>query len=397
MSTWYSLTDVRRNVQLAGNALILPLPEMDRVEETIRQDLDRVLHAAWAPPAAGGAAAQPAKQARAFQELLRSNFELDRFWQQPSAERLGQAERHLLLALDEDPQSTLSLVSLAKLRWVAAFSGYAEGDETLRRAETSAKRALELDPSYGEAYAALALVQFQRGEIEAMRDNIRRSLKATPSSALGLYAAGFYFLANGLAAQGVTAFESARRIDPSLVRREVGIAHRYAGEFDTAADEFRRVLAENPTDMTTMKMLAAMLQLTGRLDEAAALERTLDASIPNDVGARLRRVTLAVSRGDGSGIDPLMAELGETYWADPGFSTNVASMFALAERPREAARWLGHAGELGMQNHPYVIGQPAIAKLAGDPHLAPVLDALHRQWSEAVGREARDLLLPTAR
>src|SRR5262249_40049875 len=169
-------------------------------------------------------------------------YEMDQFWRQPSAAQLHRAEQKLDEALRFDPRYTLALVSLARLHWISAFWGYAEDPQILDAAEREARRAIEIEPGSGEAYAAFALVQFQKADIVSARKNLREAFARSPNSGLAYYAAGLYYMFKGLADKSVPAFQRAQELNPELIRRELGLAYRAQGDFVRARDQLRKDL-----------------------------------------------------------------------------------------------------------------------------------------------------------
>src|SRR6516164_2171607 len=125
------------------------------------------------------------------------------------------------------------------------YWGYEKGPEILERAEEEINLAIGLDPDFGDTYAARALIELQRGQLDQMRQDLRQAFRYSPNSPLAYYAAGFYYLVRGLPDRSVQAFRQARALDPDLVRRELALAYRTQGDLARAEQQYRENLQEH--------------------------------------------------------------------------------------------------------------------------------------------------------
>lgn len=392
MHVTYAVTDVKRDVQIAGAEIPLALGDLLGVRDRLAREIVVLLRGDNAG-ARAQASVRPTDQDAALRDFLRGAYEVDQFWQRPSAERLQLAERHLLLAVEKDPDFALALVTLAKLRWVSAFYGYGDGGRELEAAVVAADRALAVDPGSGEAHAARALVEFQRGALEGARARLRTAAALSPNAALVHYAAGFYFMGRGLAAESVAAFQRAQQLEPDLVRRELGFAYQYAGDLEHAQEQYRDDLTRHPGDLTTMKSLAFVLLGLNRVDEAAPLVAEAQRLSAQDRGVRLLSVYLRVRQGDTSDVGPWVQATRADHWNDGGSCANVAAVLAAAGRADEALVWLRRAGEVAMRSYPYVAESPYFVALRGSPEFGAYAATLEQEWRTLAHAEQQDPLL----
>lgn len=388
----YAVTDVRRDLQLAGNSLPLSLGDLLGARGRLLSELVSLLRGDAAAVRAP-VSARPTGQNAALQDFLHAAYETDQFWQRPSAERLQLAERHLLLAVEKDPNFSLALVSLAKLRWLSAFYGYGDGGRELDAAVVAADRALAIDPTLGEAHAARALVDFQRGALDGARARLRMAAAQSPNAALVHYAAGFYFMGRGLAAESIAAFQRAQQLEPDLVRRELGFAYQYAGNLEQAQLQYRDDLTRHPGDLTTMKSLAFVLLGLNRVEDAAPLVAEAERLSAHDRGVRLLAVFLGVRRGTMNAVTPWLQATRADHWNDGGSCANVAAVLAAAGRSDEAVLWLKRAGEVAMRSYPYVAESPYFSALRALPEFGAYAATLEQEWRTLARAEEQDPLL----
>jgi serine/threonine-protein kinase len=394
VSVDYMLTDVRRNVQIAGDSLKYPFGRAIEVEHRLASAIVDSLRVSASPEERARFIAAPTHENEAFQAYLRSNYEMEQFWRRPGAQQLSLTEQSLNAALRVDPRFTLALVSLAKLRWISIFYGYASGPRVLDRAEQEADQAIRQDPSLADAYAAKALVRYQRGQLDGVRDSLREAFALSPQSALAYYAAGFYYMGRGLPDWSVRAFRRARDLDPELVRRELGYAYRYAADFVRAERQLREDLQAHPDDLHTAAALAGVLVARGNLEEARQIADHLSRQAPADPLVQYTQALVRVSEGKQFSIPAWLHGYRDTYWSDAGSCIDVAGVYAIAQQFPEALRWLRRASELGIRNYVFLSRNPLYANLRQDPQFQSYLESIRREWEDAKRREQQDPLIP---
>src|SRR5271163_677905 len=110
LSFSFALLDVRKNAQIAGNAYTRRFTEAIEVEHLMAGDIVNSLKASTDAEQRARFISPPTQRADAFQAYLHSNYEMELFWKNPSAEQLARAEQRLNEALEFDPRFTLALV-----------------------------------------------------------------------------------------------------------------------------------------------------------------------------------------------------------------------------------------------------------------------------------------------
>jgi tetratricopeptide (TPR) repeat protein/predicted Ser/Thr protein kinase len=396
LSFSFALLDVRKNVQIAGNAYTRRFTEAIEVEHLMAGEIVDSLKASTDAEQRARFITPPTQQADAFQAYLHSNYEMELFWKNPSAEQLSRAEQRLDEAIELDPRFTLALVSLAKLHWIAVFWGYSDAPTSLGLALQKANRAIELDPGLGEAYAALALVELQEGQVNQTEARLREAFERSPGSALAYYAAGFYYIDRGLPDQSLRAFLRANELDPNMVRRELAIAYRYQVDLDRAEKQAREQLSLHPNDLLGEATLARILTARGKLAEADEIVRTLSLRSPHDPTVQGLVTLVDVLGGRSVSIPAWLGRHQRVYWSDAGYCIDVAEVLAAAHQPNEALRWLRRADELGIRNYPFLARNPLYKNLHKDPDFQAYLESARQAWLEAMRHETQAPLLPAA-
>jgi TolB-like protein/lipoprotein NlpI len=228
----------------------------------------------------------------------------------------------------------------------AAYDAFLQGrahyvrctPEDYAKAVSYFEKAIELDPSYGRAYAALALTYWESAHNfwtfnlgvswKEARDRAERHLKTAmvnpsplahqasskmlidwhsheeaifeaeraialdPNDAYSYLAMAYALVYAGRPKEAVDFVQRAMRLDPHYPAYHLyvlGLAHFVMEEFDAAVPLFERALKRNPENYVPLIPLAAAYAYLGREQEAAATIEELQKALPNIVTLQLVR------------------------------------------------------------------------------------------------------------
>ena len=200
---------------------------------------------------------------QAYERYLRGN-ELSR-----DAPNWKAARTLYMECLEADPHYAPAWAALGRMHRLISKYVAGESGSTLQLAETSLKRALELNPDLSAAENALAHLEVDLGEATSAMSRLIRLAKtrsSDPELFAGLVHACRYC---GLLRASVAAFEQARRLD-GRVHASIAQTYFLLGDYD-------RVLEFDVEKIPFIRNAA--LVLAGRTDEALASLRTVDRRI----------------------------------------------------------------------------------------------------------------------
>lgn len=164
-----------------------------------------------------------------------------------------------------------------------------------RQAEDSLRRALELDPTLGDAMAwtGYLAMQFDH-DFEGAERTLRRAVEVNPNSAVAHEAYGNLLAATGRHRESAREFEVALSLDPLsyFILANAGLCAHRARAFALAAEIFGRQIALNPELPMAHGMLALSLAQLGRHAEAAEAGRRC-AALYGAVGEVLAALAVA--------------------------------------------------------------------------------------------------------
>jgi TolB-like protein/Tfp pilus assembly protein PilF len=192
-------------------------------------------------------------------------------WNQRTISGYEQAIKSLRNALELDPDYAPAHAALGDAYMLLGEMGGLSQNEARSLADTAIRRALELDPALAEAHASAGYwklrYEWSWGESEAA---LRRAIQLNPSSAEAhqWYARSLAFA--GRFAEAGKQLERARELDPlsSTISAHLGQLYLFARQYDRAAERLQKALELNPHHALVLHNLGELLLAQGRFAEA---------------------------------------------------------------------------------------------------------------------------------
>ena len=187
-------------------------------------------------------------------------------------------------AIDLDPSYADAYAALGGSYFEAVVSGWSEfRTEELERAEALVQKALALDPTTTRAYRVLGLINLYRKRYDLALAQIDRALEINPSDADNYAYRGAILAWAGKAEEALPWLEGALRFDRAngFAAARLCMAYYLLGRYSEAVNACDRSLSSNPghnTEMVTHPMLAAIYAELGRHQDADG-ERAIAARL----------------------------------------------------------------------------------------------------------------------
>ena len=294
------LVDVTRAAQVWASRYEVALAELPQLHGRMMEDLARTLRLrSIAVSQTKRLAQDPTRNGDAYQAYLQGRF----LWNQRSEPALRKAIEHFRRAVDLDPLFALAYAALADTYTTLGYLSHDAPAATFPVARPYALKAIELDPSLSQAHASLAYIRFYfdwdwAGASEAFR----RAIQLNPNDPVARQWHAVYLLAAGRPDDAMHEIRTAQRLDPlSLaINTDVGFHHYYNGRYAEAIAQLESVLGMRSDFGLAHLWLARSYLEVGRLDQSLAATASAEAAIPEwPVLVAARGYTLGVmSRTD---------------------------------------------------------------------------------------------------
>jgi serine/threonine protein kinase/tetratricopeptide (TPR) repeat protein len=223
--------------------------------------------------------ARPATESQeAYRLYLQGRF----YWNKRTEDGIRRSIDLFRRAIDLDPVYAAAYGGLADSYAVLGFYAIVAPADAFPKAQAAAARALEIDPTFAEARAALGYAaHYYDWDFEESEAQYRQAIAERPN-----YAIAHLYYANLLTAQrrfddALQQFQEALRLDPLslIVQTAKGWTYYYAGRFEDTIREENRALEMDPTYVVGLRLRGMAFDKLGRFDEALAdLRRAVEVS-----------------------------------------------------------------------------------------------------------------------
>jgi adenylate cyclase len=212
------------------------------------------------------ALAKPTSSLAAYEYVLRGRD----FFSHATRDDNDKASELFQRAIDLDPNYAEAYAALGGSYYEAVISGWSQfREDELERAKSLAQKALALDPTTTRAYRLLADIDLFSKRYDLALEQLDRALEINPSDADTYAHRGSILVWAGKAAEGVPWLEGALRFDRAngWAASQLCMAYYFVRRYSEGVDACDRALTRDPgrnTQMRTHPMLAATYAQLGR-------------------------------------------------------------------------------------------------------------------------------------
>jgi len=256
------------------------------------------------------------------------------------------------------------------------------------KAEEALVRSLQLNPELPAALVAKARLFFRPSagfQHEKAIAELRRALAVNPNYGdARLFLGGIYFHV-GLIEEALEEYKKADEIDPGNAHAKfhIGMMALLQGRYNDAYP----MMEENPMAMVRAWVtcnIANALFFAGRTNEARSRIEEAKAKFKDDGGilASMHAVFLAAA-GDKTGAKEKIDEAiktGEGYGHFHHTTHMIAAAYALMDEPDSALKWLAYTAENGYPNLTWFERDPYLEKLRNDPRFIEFLEEMRPRF-----------------
>ena len=219
---------------------------------------------------------KPTENLAAYEYVLRGRD----FLAHPTREQNDEAQKMFQRAIDLDPSYAAAYAALGGAYYETVVSGWTEfREDEVERAESLAQKSLALDPATTSAYRLLSNVNMYRRRYDLALGQVDRALEINPSDAESYFQRGNILVWAGRAEEAMPWLEGALRFDRAhaLTSQDLCIAYYFLRRYGEAVEAGDRALDRSPgrsIQTETHPFLAAAYAQIGR-DQDAEGERII--------------------------------------------------------------------------------------------------------------------------
>ena len=308
-----------------------------------------------------------------YEEYLKGRYE----WNHRTERSLQLAMAHFARAVELDPTYAPAHAALADcLNQLGTVMLGGGAPSTYRpRAEAEAISALQIDPSSAEAHAALGYAWHYEWRWADAEREFRRALALNPSYALAHIWYANLLMSRRRMPEAVAQVLAARGLDPFslIVNTNVGWVLDMAGRHDDAIVQLTHTLALDSSYAQAHWRLADALMSAGRRTEALRQSERLvalsDSSLP--ALALLAKLNARAGRRDTArALLAVVLARGRTQYVP---SASIAHVYAALGDVPNALAWLEKAFREQSNSIAYLAADPFDASLREDPRFVTLL------------------------
>ena len=268
------------------------MEEVFRVQSEIAERVARALDVTLHESQRRAIEARPSDDLEAYDFYLRGKEYLDRAGLEFLDRAPLTAVEFFQKAVEQDPEFAEAWAALAHAHLQAIDYGHDIGADRLELARVAAERALALDPDLADAHVAMSWYRKYRGDWDVALWELQRAREIKPGDA--------------------------------LVLRGIAEVHRRRGELEEAMRTAQRVVELDPRSVGTVLWYSNLLEWTGRYAEALEqIDRAITLA-PDRIVPYGEKVGYYLMQGD-TGAARRVVEMGSDRLGRVAFVTNLLS------------------------------------------------------------------------
>jgi TolB-like protein/Tfp pilus assembly protein PilF len=261
------LVDTATGDQIWGDQYTRKMADLLQLQSDIVHDVSGRLREKLSRTDRQKVAKNYTENTEAYQLYLRGRY----YWNKRKPDDIRKSIEYFQQAIDRDPAYALAYAALAEAYILVPNYRLGPAGDYYPKARAAAVRAIEIDESLAEAHNALASVicnyDWKFAEAEA---EWQKALALNPNYATAHQWYSEYLLSMGRYAEALAEMERAKEIDPLslIINGMVGVALSLNGRNEEALDQLNKTLEMDPNFPRTHLYLADTYQSMGRFEEA---------------------------------------------------------------------------------------------------------------------------------
>jgi serine/threonine-protein kinase len=261
------LVDVNEDSQLWGRQYQRTSADLITVQEEIATAVSEQLRLATSTDEQKLLTKRSTENPEAHQLYLKGQF----YWNRRTSQTLQRATEYFQQAIDKDPGYGLAWAALADCYGLFGFFGVGSPREAGPRATDAVVRALRIDDTLSEAHSTLAWIKATyEWDWPGAEREYKRAIQLSPHNGLAHSRYGTYLTGVGRGDEATSEHKRGQELEPLslIISSQVGRRFYYARQYDAAAEELVKTLELDPNFAQTHLYLGWTYEQQGKYEDA---------------------------------------------------------------------------------------------------------------------------------
>ena len=366
------LIDCQNGSQLWGEKYDRSFSDVQAIEAEMAQEIANKLRIRLSLDEKKDLAVRGTESVEAYKLVLKARYYGDRW----TPEGLQKAIEFLRQAVETDPAYSGAYAALAYIYACMGLFGMASPRDAFPKAKSAALKALKIEENSPSAHLELMYVAlcFDWDWDEAEKQ-LQRAFQLAPNDASCYWAYGYWLRVMGRHQDAITAMEQAAALDPLSAPIRFGLAGAYcwARQYDAALKAYKDTIDLDPAFVPAYQALAAHYAQKGAYQEAfVQLERSLSqhGSSERDLVARAQVCALSGRRDEAK---KLLSELKQGNAPRYAIAPGCAAVHAVLGEHEEALNFLEECFQERVGSLVFVADHPTFESLYGHPRFIDLM------------------------
>ncbi|WP_421763750.1 adenylate/guanylate cyclase domain-containing protein [Ekhidna sp.] len=225
-------------------------------------------------------------------------------------------------AIELEPTYAQAYAGLALAYSLMSFTGFIDPPTGYQLTEEAARKTISLDPDIENGYIALGFVEFfNNWDFEKGRECLEKALEINPKSPEANQAKSFYYLITSDLDKSLEAIQKAREVDPLslLTNRTLADVYYLRGDYKMAIEVYDWLLEQDPEFKSALDFKAWAYLMDGQFDVAIEIfESFLDGEIAHSMKPFVQLGYAHALRGEKEIAESYLQQLMEDAKEQPG-------------------------------------------------------------------------------
>lgn len=274
------LADVLDKTQVWGETYRHPFSNILEMQERIAKDISEKLILKLTKEEKRLLNKQPTKHNEAFRLYMKGRY----FWNKRTIKGINKGIQYFEEAIKLDENYALAYVGLSDCYEGLAVWNVIPRDEVDALSKGYVIKAMEIDGSLAEAFAALANIELHNWNWAAAEMSIKSALRLNPNYADAHQRHSVYLTAMGRFDEAIAAAKMAQNTDPFsfVISTQLGVIYHFMGRNEEAIECCDEVIEMDPGFAIAYGIKGVICAQTGRYEKAIAMLKKTDELLGGD-------------------------------------------------------------------------------------------------------------------